>query len=166
MKKTTFAITLCALIVTTNTYANRLGGYAGLSIGKMTGDADVVEFKDTTLKLFIGHQINDLIAIEGHYAKMDDTQRGINLETSTLGISAVITPIKNNKISPFVKVGFNKLSADSSTHILPDDSDSGVSFGVGVQIKLANTISIRGEYEKFDSDIDMFSVGGVYTFSR
>lgn len=163
MKKTYLAVTLCALIATTNTYAQS-GGYAGISSGQMVGDADVVEFKDTTFKLFVGHQINELIAVEGHYAKMDDTQSGVNLETSTLGVSAIITPIKNNKISPFVKIGFNKLSTDSSTHIVTDDSDSGITFGAGIQIAVAKNISIRGEYEKFNSDIDMLSIGAAYKF--
>jgi opacity protein-like surface antigen len=164
MKKTTLAIALCTVMVTANTYASQFGGYAGLSIGKTSNEEDFAKFKDTTVKLLVGYKINNLVAIEGHYAKMDDTQSGANLEVSTMGVSAVITPIQNNKLSPFVKVGFNKLSADSSTHILADDSESSVSFGAGLQMKLSNTVSIRSEYEKFDNDTDMLSVGGVYKF--
>ncbi|HHL19436.1 MAG TPA: porin family protein [Thiothrix sp.] len=163
MKKTYLAVTLCTLMVTTSTYA-RSGGYAGISFGQMVGDADVVEFKDTTFKLFAGHQVNDLIAVEGHYAKMDDTQSGVNLEISTLGVSAVITPIKNNKFRPFAKVGWNRLSTDSSTHIVADDSDSGVTFGAGLQVALAKNFSIRGEYDRFDSDVDMLSIGAAFEF--
>ena len=86
MKKTALAVALCALMVTTTTYANQPGAYAGVSIGKMTGDADIVEFKDTTVKAFVGYQINKMVAVEGHYAKMDDTQRGINVDLSTVGV--------------------------------------------------------------------------------
>ncbi len=164
MKKTCLAVTLCALIATTNTYA-RSGSYAGVSFGQMAFDFDVVEFEDTTFKLFGGHQINDLIAVEGHYAKMDDTQSGVNLETSTFGVSAVITPIKNNKISPFVKIGWNKLSAELSVNSSSADEDnSGITFGGGVQVAVAKNIVLRAEYEQFDSDIDMLSAGAAFTF--
>lgn len=167
MKKTYLTISLCVLMASTSVHANKAGDvYAGVSFGKMElSDTARGDFDDTAFKFIGGYQINDLVAIEGHYASLDTNDRGFNAETTSLGVSGVFTPIRTHKIVPFGKIGFGKVDGEVTSPFERFEGDeTGITFGVGAMMPLAKNFNVRAEYEKFNSDVDMFSIGASYAF--
>lgn len=166
MKKTYLATSLAVILLANNAYAEGTGNtYVGLSFGKMEADVDVISFDDTTFKLFGGVKLNDKFAIEGHFANMDTTELGVNLDVTSLGVSGVFTPMQDAQFAPFFKVGLNMVDAEASMGGLSaSDDEMELSFGLGAAFAVNERFSIRGEYEKFETDLDMMSVGASYSF--
>jgi len=161
MKKSYIALPLCALLIASSAYATKPGSvYAGVSYGKIQVDENTFDLDDNTFKLFGGYQLSDLLAIEGHYASMDDTLQGVKFDASTIGVSGLFTPFRGQKLVPFGKIGINKIDAKAINGVQTIKSDhTKLSVGVGAMLALSNNISIRGEYERFDSDLNMLSIG-------
>lgn len=182
--KTCLTASLCVLTATMNAYAghscscagklNTENLYVGLSVGKITAE-ETIDFAGDDFKIYAGFQISPKIAIEAQYTKLDETNPVVlatgqggagNLEVSSLGIAAKINLTNNKRARPFIKIGVNKIDAKfkfAGTKIAEDD-DTKLLLGIGFESKFTNNISLRGEYERFDNDFGMVSLGITRNF--
>jgi OmpA-OmpF porin, OOP family len=167
------------------------GFYAGGSIGQSDVDEEVaaglidsgsVDGKDTAFKIFGGYQFTPNLAAEAAYVDLGETTysgtfggapvTGGKVEISGFNISAVgILPI-NEKFSAFGKIGIFIWEADASdttggAAFSASDDGSDLSFGLGASYAITPTLSLRAEWERFDSadaDADLLSIGVAFRF--
>lgn len=157
----------------TNNVTKTSGPYIGVSSGKLKLDLDAPfnDFDDTTHKIFVGYQINNRVAIEAHHTQMDGSTNiaGFNtdIDVKAAGVSAVFTPFNTKRIIPFGKIGVTKVRAKAeipASGLSRTVSATGASAGLGVIVPINKKFKLRAEYEKFDSDVDMLSIGASFHF--
>ncbi|MCK5726222.1 MAG: porin family protein [Thiotrichaceae bacterium] len=144
--------------------AKTSGAYFGAGVGKLRLDVDPgTDIDDTAHKVFGGYQLNKKFAVELQHAKMDGTQAPAPTayDVRATSLSAVITPFNSSRVTPFAKIGVSRVKKDLSTG---NTSDTGISGGLGLMYSVNKKFKVRAEYEKFDSDTDMLSIGGSYHF--
>jgi OOP family OmpA-OmpF porin len=162
-------------------------------ISALTGTATLDE-KDTAYKVMVGAQLNKFIALEGHYADLGEavltgnngdtlvtdgstfafTANNTNVTSTSDSIGAAvigIVPI-NKSFSAFAKVGFHRWKTSESTTSNAgnaSESENGTDpfIGAGISLNLSDSISIRGEFERFnfdDEDYDLISTSLIFMF--
>jgi hypothetical protein len=157
----------------------------------LTGTA-MLDEKDSGFKIYTGYSINDTVSIEGHYLNFGEvslkgnqgdqftykrtvyTMNGNNYnnvsEIKSFGVSGVVKLPVSDILSPFIKVGLQKWDVDTTVNSLnggvslnKDGTD--IFYGVGVGVSVNKSLSIRGEFERFDidgRDTDYLSFGLAY----
>jgi OOP family OmpA-OmpF porin len=164
---------------------------AGLAGAGLTVTSIEDDDRDTGFKLFGGWKFNRNFALEGGYFNLGEF--GFTAQTSPpgslsgaiklqgLNLDAVgILPF-TEKFSALARVGltytqakdrFSGSGAVSVTDPNPKESEGNFKVGLGVQYDLTRALGLRGEWERYrvndavgnKGDIDMLSVGLVYTF--
>lgn len=163
-----------------------IGG--GYSTQSLNDDED-----DRGYKVFAGYQINPNIALEGGYFSLGkfryqaemDLLTVVRGDTSTDGINLDLVGIRpvTERVSVFARAGavyaqsrerrwetgpvINRYDHDR-------ENDLSYKFGAGIQYAVTDALALRLEGERYRIDdlggsktnIDMFSVGMVYSFGR
>jgi len=152
--------------------------YVGASLGqsKLTPRVTVIgasvdDNTDASYKLNIGYNINPKFAIEGFYANLGSAtvhaSSGVkgNVDYKLYGISGVYMQPFNNRLKGLAKAGYAKVENNASQGINYKQIEKGDWFlGLGLEYALTSKLSIKGEYEYFDKDIDLLSIGFSWRF--
>lgn len=150
-----------------------------------------VDSNDVGFKLYAGYNILPMLAVEGGYvnfgkAKIKISNGGTaNGEQKSDGINLDLVfnaPIETSPLTLSARIGAYSLHTDSSLTgpggSLSDSSNTtGLHFGIGAGFALSKQAAIRLEAERyqdvgddnhnaFKSDVDLISVGFVYTFAQ
>lgn len=161
-------IILCAVFITNNiVLANEFSTYfdIGYHLGKYKEDVSgTPSFEPNAIKIGIGKFLNENIAIEGQFAiglgEDTDQYQGIDIDVEIENAISIF--LKGNlnlseKANLYGLVGFTKGKLKAKTDALGEDyssSDSGLSYGLGVDVCVVNNISLRGDYIFYLSEDD------------
>ena len=138
-------------------------GYIGASAGIMNLESDLgggVDFSDSPIsgKVFGGYEFNENFAVDvAYFSTLEDASDdvlGIPLDISLDGftIRAVGAYPTSDKFSLLGSVGYWDGEAEASAlGIGASASEDGITLGVGGKYRF-ESVSIRGEFEWFDSD--------------
>ncbi len=147
--------------------------YLGVAAGSSTVDPDVEEtgFKntenqDTAFKLLVGKELSDQLSVEAFAADLGEAEliNGAKVGYKTYGASVSLTiPSNDSPLSAYAKGGLAYTDLDSDVPI-KDDSQVGGFVGFGGEIKAGANIAIRGEYEFYNVDAQLVSLGIVKRF--
>ena len=162
-------------------------------VSGLTGTATLDE-KDHGLKIYAGYDINKIVSVEGHYVNLGEaTLKGnngdqftyegtayqltansvnVSLEGKSIGLSALVKLPVSEMINPFFKAGIHNWDAKSSisssaVNASLDDDGTDMFYGIGMNVAVNKSLSVRGEFERFDfdgDDVDYLSFGMVYKF--
>ena len=144
-------------------------------------------YDEPAQKVFAGYQFNSKFAVEAHHFNSDENITGNDIifgtsydmaakhEVKATGLSLVLTPFNSHKIIPFAKIGVTRVKTKTTTPAsrslgvvipgtLSSTSNTGISGGLGVMFPVNERLKLRAEYEKFDSNTDLLSVGASYHF--
>lgn len=157
------------------------GWYAGGSLGQSKAkDADCTGFvscddKDSAWKIFGGYEINRNFAVELGYTDLGEfTASGPGAARQSIeatawelvGVGSI--PIAD-RFSLYGKVGGYRADSEGRAGALSaDESNTGLTFGVGAQYDFTRTVGVRAEWQRYndvgggqigESDLDVLSVG-------
>lgn len=139
------------------------------------------------LKAFAGFKLNPNVGIEAFYVDLDkattsgtDGGNTLSAEAKAKGFGVSVLGIIPMSPSAdfFAKVGAFRWKVDASATlngvtVSADDTGTDLTYGVGVQFKITNNLSWRGEFETFksvggdstgSSDVDLISASILYHF--
>ena len=164
------------------------GFYAGLALGtsSMTDACAGLpagvscDDKDSAWRIFGGYQLNRNFAVELGYANLGESSASgfgvtASVEASAFDVVAVgILPF-TNEFSAYGKLGLyvGSLEGRSNVGISADESNSGLTFGLGVRYDFTKNIGARLEWSRYasvgsddfgETDIDLVSLGVVFKF--
>lgn len=153
------------------------GIYIGISVGESTLKPHVKTLNgrvssnsDTAFKVQLGYKIKPKIAVEGFYASLGaaEVEAGSlkgDVKYSLVGISGVFTPKLSTKVTGIGKLDVSNVSNSTSRDInYTKIKGTNIFAGVGLQYHFNNKFSIKGEYEYFDKDIQLMTVGLGWDF--
>ena len=140
------------------------GWYAGGSLGQ----SDLGPDEDTAIKIFGGYQINRNFAVEFGYTDLGDVSSGgVTVEANALELVGVGKLPLDNKFSLYGLIGLAKVEAEATVFgIRVSDDTTELTFGFGAQYDITPQFSVRGQWQRYDTDseIDVLSIGFVYKF--
>ena len=154
-----------------------------------------IDEEDSGIKLFAGFQLNKNIAVQLHYADLGEASvtgdngdrfdlRGttfeffndgskISSEIESIGLSLLVGMDVAASINPYIKFGLQRWEIDV-TVVSPslvnesiNDDDTEAFLGVGIDFKLAESVKLKLEFERYgidDLDTNLFSANLVYNF--
>lgn len=150
---------------------------AGLAIQKVT-DMD----SGTALVVNGSKNLNNIsnnFSVEGEFTySLDPINAGDSIDSPgvsgevtilTLAGYAVYTLPVAEKLSVFGRLGllYESLSVEAcfqSVCASEDDSESGLSYGVGANYQLSETFGLRADYTRIEDDVSHFGVGATFLF--
>lgn len=163
------------------------GWYAGFGFGQSKFKdvvADSANTRSEGWKVYTGYQFNKYLGVEGGYTNLNDMTARTGTVTSNMAVDAwtlgaVLSYPLTDKLSVMGKVGAAymlrdiniknpaaPIPADRLTKRTGDDSYQ-PNYGVGVSYALLDFLSLRAEWERFDtkgSDIDLMTAGIAMKF--
>jgi len=154
--------------------------YAGGQFALLDFDLGFVDFEPTALVGRVGHFFVDNVAIEGRIGVgiSDDSisAPGARLSVELENLFGVYLlghlPIEGI-VSPYGLIGFTSAKAkatfeDDFGRFSESDSESGFTWGLGVDVRVAQQVSLNAEYvrylDKSDFDFSAVSLGVNYWF--
>jgi OmpA-OmpF porin, OOP family len=175
-----------AMAFTGPALAQDAGFYAGLHIGQSSvkdgcEGLTSCDDEDTGWKILGGYQFNRHLAVELGYSDLGeisgvDTGVPVTAEATVFDLVAVgILPVGNN-FSVYGKLGMYRAEVDAEATGFGSvsESNTGMTFGVGVRWDFTKNLGVRAEYQKYsdvgnddttgESDIDVISIGVVFRF--
>ncbi len=158
-----------AVTISTPTFAE--GFYIGAGISQSFIDKNGFDEDDTSGKVFGGYSFNDYLAIEGAYYDFGDISDGNNsAEIDGISLAVVGKLPVSNRFTLFGKVGGHDWDADTTGAVsgqISSDSDTDAFYGLGVEYSISQSISLRGELERYeveDLDVDVATIGISFNF--
>jgi OOP family OmpA-OmpF porin len=174
-----------AMAVSGPALAQDTGFYIGLSFGQSSVDLDCTgatgcDDSDTTMKFIGGYRFNRNFGAEIGYTDLGEATSSDPISTTTFEASVMelvgvgFLPL-NEKFSVIGKIGMYRGDVDASDPAIgsASDSNTGLTFGVGVQWDFTRNLGVRGEWQRYadvggdtvgESDVDVLSVGVVFRF--
>lgn len=144
-------------------YKSGTGGlYAGVNYTFMDVDYDGFASADVgTLSGKVGVMATDFLGLEARagFGVDDDRVAGAKVELdSFFGGYATINMVNQSPVTPYAVLGFTRIEASVGS-VTDDDSD--FSYGLGLNVKLAQNLSGNLEYMRYydDSDITVDGIG-------
>ena len=172
-------------------FAQDTGFYAGATIGQSeAGDACTgvsgagvsCDDKDTAWRILGGYQVNRNFAVEFGYTDLGEVSASgpggnVTIETTAFELVAVgILPIAD-RFSAYGKIGMYRAETDATVNVpgftSSSESNTDLTFGVGVRYDFTKNLGVRGEYQKYsdvgggdigEDDVDVFSIGVIWKF--
>lgn len=156
--------------------------YAGASYSTVTAKEAPFSLDFGVLNGFAGYQLNDFLAVEGRVGVgiMDESIEVFDGAAVDVGVDYTAQALLkghyafNDVVSAYGIVGVAKTKFSFSDDIESDSSsDTGLTYGAGVQFALSGTSSLHLEYQKLpDMDMDddasigvsALTVGYTYRF--
>ena len=134
--------------------------------------------KDTAWKLFGGFQLTPMFAVELGYADLGEISASglgvtVSAETTAWDLSAIAAFPIGDAFSVYGRLGGYRAETEARAGALSaDDSNTGLTFGVGVGFSLSRNLGLRAEWQRYadvgddddESDIDVLSVGVLWRF--
>ncbi len=176
-------------------YAGLGVGQSSIDTGiKATSGTASVDEEDLGYKVFAGYEFNKFIAVEGFYfdageatitansgdvvadgntslvIPVDDFKASI--EGQSFGLIGVIGYPVHQYFYPYAKLGFHKWDTEIAVSapgvvVSVEDDGTDMVFGVGFRMDVTDSVSVRGEFERYDydgEDVDFLSAGLMYRF--
>lgn len=156
---------------------NKLYGGAGIGYGVIDDDISglEIEYDEVSAKIFAGFWLTDNISAEIQYNNFSKGELiningvSLNAKGNSFGVAGLYNFTPQYIISPFVKLGYHTwdwdLDVDGFAGSFSDDGND-LFYGVGVNIKVTDTISGRIEYERFELDeIEVHNTGASVVFN-
>jgi OOP family OmpA-OmpF porin len=165
--------------------AQDTGFYVGLSFGQSSVDLDCTgasscDDTDTAMKFIGGYRFNRNLGVEIGYtdlgeATITDPSSTATFESSVMELVGVGTWPIADKFSILGKIGMYRGDVDASDPALGSvsESNTGLTFGVGVQWDFTKNLGLRAEWQRYadvggdnvgESDVDVMSIGVIFTF--
>lgn len=154
---------ICGTPLATNALANDLnpGGYIGGAYGYLDVNDSDFEGDDDSKKVYVGGKLGRYLGIEGSINDFGETSTSLaswELDGKTLALVGFF-PF-NESFALFVKGGNLWWDADVSVLGFERDFDGSEVFGgVGVQLNFTDSFSMRGEYERYNVELESEEVG-------
>lgn len=163
-------ITFLALAMLAGGSAWAEGFYAGAGIGitQIEDEEGGLSFEDNPFgwRLIAGYDFNENFAIEGSYidsGEAEDSVQGVDVEAelTAFTVSAVGLLPLNDTTTLFGKLGlYSGESEVSAAGLSEDDDEDGLTVGGGVRFRTTDQLTIRAEFDWFDTDLDtVWSIG-------
>jgi len=168
---------------------------SGISnINDVGGDGTIsLDEDDHGWKLYVGLPVNENVAIEAHYADLGEftikssandefdylgstwvqtTNNQVDrYDASSIGLGAVLSTQLSPSLKPFAKIGMHRwnqrISKDLGTSLSYEkDHKIDPFYGVGIDVKVTEDMSLRAEYERYEMfyDADVLSAGLLIRF--
>lgn len=133
------------------------GFYVGAGAGQSMIDEDFADDEDFAYQVFGGYQFNRYLGAEAAYTdfgKVDLADNVGELEADTWSLVLVGTVPFTEKFSGYVKAGFHDWDAELGVPDIgfADDSGTDPTYGLGLQYRFTDNVSLRGEYSRFEMD--------------
>jgi len=174
--------------------AQDTGFYIGGALGQAQIDLDCTgatscDDKDSSWKIFGGYQFNKNFALEFGYGNLGEASlsgptpplgtTSVKFESTLFELVAVGSLPLADRFSIYGKIGLYRADtdADVSNSVLgsttESDSNSDLTFGVGVRYDFTRNLGVRAEWQRYsdvtagdfgESDIDVISVGIIWRF--
>ena len=174
-------VTLCiaaAVALSTNSvFAGTAGTkYVGVGYGIATYSEDAIseEFNPTALVGVLGANVTDNFSIEGRLGigMQDDTVNVAGIADFKLGLDSLIGVYGvghinlNESSSVYGLLGISRIEGTISIPDFPEfgsssDDDTGLSYGIGVDIGVGKNVALNIEYVQYlnKSDFDISAIG-------
>jgi len=152
--------------------------YIGASIGQSTlnpeitgGGVSLTDTSDSGYKVNAGFQIKPRIAVEGFYADIGDA--GIKtpsvangkISYKLYGLSGIYSQPFGRRFKGLARLGLSTVDNTVSKGLIHKQvKNSNIFVGVGLAFNILPKLSIKGEYEYFDKDIQLISTGLSWQF--
>ena len=143
--------------------------YVGANLGTVISWGKLSDCGDDSSclqgKALLGYKLSDNVAVEGAYHQLLDVtySDGTTLKTTGVSLSAVGSMPVAQDVDVFGRLGI--LSGRNVAELSSGNSSSSertdVLWGLGAQYKMNDNISVRGEYENFQSNADSQDIGIV-----
>jgi OOP family OmpA-OmpF porin len=167
--------------------AQDTGFYAGLSFGQSSADVDcsgltTCDDSDTAWKILGGYRFNRNLAVEFGYTDLGEVSGSdgvdtVTVESTAFELVAVGTMPIADKFSVYGKIGLYRGETDAEV-VGPSagsasESNTDLTFGVGVQYDFTKNLGVRGEWQRYSdvgggdiegADVDVISIGVVFRF--
>ena len=149
-----------------------IGGSIGQSEAKDACDGiPGCDEKDTAWKIFGGFQLTPTFAVELGYTDLGEVSApGISAEATAWDLSVLAGFPIGEAFSIYGRLGGYRAETEASTG--EDDSNTGLTFGVGVGFNLSRNLGLRAEWQRYadvgddvdESDVDVLSIGVLWRF--
>ena len=145
------------------------GWYVGGSLGQ--SDFKELDDEDTAWKIFGGYEINRNFAVELGYTNLGEVSRpGASVEATAWELVGVGSFPVADRFSIYGKLGGYRAETEARLLGLSrDESNNGITYGVGAQYDFTRTVGVRAEWQRYadvgddnvggEGDIDVLSVG-------
>lgn len=169
--------------------AQETGFYVGASIGQSEfkdACSDLpagfsCDEKDTAWKIFGGYQFNRHFAAELGYNDLGEVSAsGFGLTAATEVTAWELVAVGSfpvvDRFSVYGKLGAYRAETEFSSNILAseDETNSGLTFGLGVRYDITRNLGVRGEWQRYndvgdenttgEGDLSVLSIGIVWKF--
>jgi outer membrane immunogenic protein len=149
MKLKEYAVTILGVLtlVLFASTGNAGGFYGGAQYSVVDMDVAGESLDFSTVSAIGGIELTNAVALEARYGQgqSDDDVYGTDIEVdSVFGVYGIFSLPNETNVEPYLVLGYTrgKLSMDG----YGSDSESDFSYGAGVSFKLAESLSVRGEY--------------------
>ncbi|MEJ7808058.1 MAG: outer membrane beta-barrel protein [Telluria sp.] len=155
--------TLLATLLLSSSCAIASPGYVGINVGTTTHtvsfDGDSGSENTTGARVYGGYQVSPRFGMEAgyvHFGKVSETEDGLTVNFKPTAIYAAVTGTM--PVSPsfnlFGKLGVSRNSATFGVTFENDSvsmkkTSATAMFGIGVQYKMSDSMSLVAEYENF-----------------
>ncbi len=145
-----------------------VGGGIGMSQLQPDGgnEWDVTDNKDVTKKVYAGYNIGRDFGLEAFWNDFGDAtvsnQKGDDAKVSYRAYGANLVyhvPSYLGKLHPIVKLGVGKVQTKGDGVTVNQQNKFDIMGGIGAEYDLGDGFRVRGEYERFDKDLDQVSIG-------
>jgi OOP family OmpA-OmpF porin len=166
--------------------AQDMGFYIGGAIGQaeangacdgISGPGISCDEKDTAWKVLGGYQFNRNLAVELGYANLGEVSASgagttVTAEATAWDLVAVGSLPLMDQLSVYGKIGLFRADVELSSNVpgvSGDDSESGLTFGVGLRFDVMRNLGLRLEWQRYqeiddDTDVDVLSLGVIWRF--
>lgn len=180
--KSTFAVIAFIAALVSAPAAAQMGMssvYVGGSLGQSEAKDACEGFagcdeKDTAWKIFAGFQLTPMFAVELGYTDLGEVSApGISAESTAWDLSAIAAFPIGEAFSLYGRLGGYRAETEARAGALSaDDSNTGLTFGVGAGFNLSRNLGLRAEWQRYadvgddddESDIDVLSIGVLWRF--
>ena len=176
--KNKLCLAIAALIVSPNMYASPMqtiedNWYVGGAVGQShlqpqgNGDWDLTDKKDISKKVYGGFNISRDFGLEAFWndlgaAEVTNNKTGDEAKVKYRAYGGNLVyhvPSYFGDIHPIVKLGVAKVDTKGQGVDVNQKNKFDVMGGIGAEYQLEEGFRIRAEYERFDKDIQQFSLG-------
>ena len=127
--------------------------------------------KDTAWRVLGGYQFNRYFAAElGYHDLGEASASGSSLEGNAWEVVGIGAYPVIDKLSVYGKLGLYRGELESSG---AKETNSDLTYGLGVQYDVHKNVGIRGEWQRYnkigggnlvETDVDVLSIGAIYRF--
>jgi OmpA-OmpF porin, OOP family len=139
--------------------------YIGGDVGQNRTDLGGVTFKGTGVNVYGGYQLTPSIAFEAGYRSLgEDNKYGFKLKGSAVQASALYQLSLGSQVSVFGRLGVSRVELEASGLWSGKDDETKAFVGLGARYALNKQFGLRVEFQKPNSDVEIFSAGIDYRF--